>query len=289
MLAQFTKSLRLVLTGLLVSGGVLCGSLPGKVQAVGAAPSRPSMTSVPIHVIHTRDGSVGYRSHGQGSPLVMIIGFGSSQDDWTPSLLNALAKYHRVITFDNGGIGETSSPRGGLTISAMAEQTAAFIEALHLRRPAVLGWSMGGMIAQALAIKHPRDIGHLVLCASLPGNGEATAISPAVDAAAQKEAARTAGSPSSNLIPVSTAAVDAQWNAIASWVAGTDPGGHGAIRAPTLIADGGDDQQVNPNNVDKLKTLIRGAQTVVYPHAGHGFLFQDAGVWAARVNRFLAR
>ena len=143
-------------------------------------PSPPSITTVPIQVVQTADGAVGYRSDGTGPPLVMIMGFGGSQDEWPPALVNVLAVNHRVIIFDNAGIGQTSMPSGTLTISAMADQTAALIEALGLGQPAVLGWSMGGMIAQALAVLHPGDVGRLVLSATVAGDGTAIVPSTAI-------------------------------------------------------------------------------------------------------------
>ncbi len=163
----------------------VCG---GAVPVASAAP--PSITSVPVQVIQTSDGTVSYRSDGSGRPLVLIMGFSGSQDAWPPGLVNALAKRHRVITFDNAGIGHTAMPPGTLTISAMADQTAALIAALHLRHPDILGWSMGGMIAQALAVRHPGDVHRLVLCATFSGNGKAT-LPSAANASALFNAAST--------------------------------------------------------------------------------------------------
>src|SRR5664280_2075467 len=145
----------------------LSGAMPR-----GAA-ATPSSTSIPVQVVQTTDGAVSYRSDGSGPSLVLIMGLSGSQDTWPPDLVNALATRHRVITFDNAGIGETAMPPGTLTITAMADQTAAFITALHLHHPAVLGWSMGGMIAQALAVRHRGDVGRLVLSATFSGNGKA--------------------------------------------------------------------------------------------------------------------
>ena len=147
----------------------VCGSA---VPVVSAAP--PSITNVSVQVVQTSDGTVSYRSVGSGRPLVLITGFATSQDAWSPAFVNALAKQHRVITFDNAGVGQTTMLPGTLTISAMADQTAALIVALHLRHPDILGWSEGGMIAQALAVRHSSDVRRLVLCATFSGDGKAT-------------------------------------------------------------------------------------------------------------------
>lgn len=71
--------------------------------------------------------------------------------------------------FDNSGVGRTQQLPAPLTIDAMADQTSALIDTLGLGRPNVLGWSMGGMIAQALAVLHPAQVRRLVLCATFPG------------------------------------------------------------------------------------------------------------------------
>ncbi len=228
----------------------------------------------------------------------MIMGLDGSQDAWPPELVNALAKHHRVIIFDNAGIGQTAMPPGTLTISAMADQTAALIEALNLGQPAVLGWSMGGMIAQALAIDHPRDLSSLVLAATCGGDGNCAlgpgAASTALELFPPNKAATlfplyiAAITSYPNFDVASTAVGDAQVSAIESWADGTDPGGHGAITVPTLIGDGADDVLIPPTNSREMQASIPGALLHIYSDAGHGFVIQDASRWAKRVNRFLA-
>src|SRR5207302_5620964 len=102
-------------------------------------------------------------------PLVLHMGGGPpgpSIDDWPPSLIDRLAVSHRVLAMDYEGIGRTTLRPGNIGIDRLAEDTADFIRALGLRRTDVMGWSMGGMVAQALAIRHPKLIRRLVLCAS---------------------------------------------------------------------------------------------------------------------------
>ena len=123
--------------------------------------------SAPVRVAHTKLGAVGYRVVGSGPPLVLIMGYGWTMEGWDPRLVHALARHNRVVMFDNSGVGRTQP----LTIDAMADQTSALIDTLGLGRPDVLGWSMGGMIAQALAVLHPAQLRRLVLCATYPGTG----------------------------------------------------------------------------------------------------------------------
>jgi pimeloyl-ACP methyl ester carboxylesterase len=138
-----------------------------------ASTASPSIVQVPVQVAHTSDGSVGYRIIGKGSPLVLITGFSASMDNWAPPFVNTLAAKHRVVIFDNAGVGQTAALASPLTITAMAAQTSALISTLKLGRTAVLGWSMGGMIAQALAVRHPSQVSRLILAATQAGNGKA--------------------------------------------------------------------------------------------------------------------
>jgi hypothetical protein len=79
-------------------------------------------------------------------------------EGWDPRLVHALTRHNRVVMFANSGVGRTQQLPAPLTIDAMADQTSALINTLGLGRPDVLGWSMGGMIAQALAVLHPAQV-----------------------------------------------------------------------------------------------------------------------------------
>lgn len=142
-----------------------CGSAPGK------APGTASVVSAPARIAHTRLGAIGYRVVGSGPPLVLIMGYGWTMAGWDPRLVHSLARHNRVVMFDNSGVGRTQELPPPLTVDAMADQTSALIDTLGLGRTDVLGWSMGGMIAQALAVLHPAQVRRLVLCATYPGTG----------------------------------------------------------------------------------------------------------------------
>ncbi len=265
----------------------------------------------PILVAHTSDGTVSYRTDGAGSPLVLIMGYSGSMDAWMPTFVDTLAKYHEVIIFDNAGIGQTSMPNGTLTIGKMAQQTNALIRYLHLNKPDVLGWSMGGMIAQALAINYPNDVNHLILAATLPGNGHAT--SPSMSTVAQLT--NTSASNALNLLnllfPKNQSAwttkyiealskfpnfyvadktvTTAQFNALALWSFAKDPSGFKlkSIKAQTLIADGSDDQLIPQANSKYMHSAIKNSKLIFYPDAGHGFLFQDQNKFIPLLLNFL--
>src|ERR1700722_7127386 len=164
-----------------ITAGLTAATLTAALAACGSPPTTAttaSVTSTPGQVAATALGTVGYREIGSGPPLVLIMGYAGTMETWEPQLVDTLARHFRVVIFDNAGIGGTRALPSPLTIDAMADQTSALISALGLGRPDVLGWSMGGMIAQALAVLHPDQVRRLVLSATYPGSGQA--VLPAV-------------------------------------------------------------------------------------------------------------
>jgi pimeloyl-ACP methyl ester carboxylesterase len=283
-----------------------CGSAPATVALLTRQAGTPSVVSSPVRVAHTGLGTVGYRIVGGGPPLVMIVGYDNTMEDWDPRLVDALARHFRVVIFDNAGIGATQQLPGPLTIDSMARQTAAFIDTLRLSKPDVLGWSMGGMIAQALAVLYPSQVRHLVLCATFPGTGAAVpsttvaaltrlepqqvenVLFPANQAKAYNAfAAAISAYPSTAAPPAGVLA--AQRRAVTQWWTGKDPAGRkiAAISVPTLIADGTADWVDPVANDRTLVRLIPAARLVLYPDAAHAFLFQDATQFAAMVKTSL--
>lgn len=288
-----------------------CLAAVGLIFALSAAlPSgqagTPSVVSSPLRVAHTRLGTVGYRIVGSGPPLVMITSYNATMEDWDPRFVDALARHYQVVIFDNSGIGDTHQLPGLLTIDAMARQTGALIETLRLPRPDVLGWSMGGLVAQALAVLDPSQVRRLVLCATFPGTGatvpsatvtgltrldpqqlETVLFPPNQANAYNAYAAAISGYPAA--AAPSQAVLAAQRRAVAQWWRGKDPAGRkiATISAPTLIADGTADWVDPVANGHTLAGLIPGARLVLYPDAAHAFLFQDATQFAAAVESFL--
>jgi pimeloyl-ACP methyl ester carboxylesterase len=270
-------------------------------------PGGVSITSAPVRTVATRLGTVAYRAVGSGPPLVLVMGYGGTMETWDPRLVNALAQRYRVVIFDNAGLGGTAALPAPVGIDAMANQTSALITALGLHRPDVLGWSMGTMIAQALAVLHPDQVNRMVLGAAYPGNR--TTVRPAQQAInalntggqqaladlfpVGQAAARHAYLAATSSYPAAPAApadvVAAQGHAIDAWWAGQDPAGARAasITAPTLIADGAADQLDPAVNSHTLAGLIPGARLAMFPGAGHAFLFQDQAAFVTQVESFL--
>jgi pimeloyl-ACP methyl ester carboxylesterase len=292
-----------------VLGLTLCLLLVLPATAVAAQTS--SIVDAPIRTVEAGNATVGYRAIGKGPPLVLIMGLSGSMDAWPPSFIDALAARRRIVVFDNEGIRRSSLGHGPLSIARMARRTASLIRALRLKRADVLGWSMGGMIAQSLARQRPARVRRLVLCATAPGNGKATAPAPEVIT----DLANPGGSQGglfSRLFPTDPAAgeafargvisypnaspmappevVRAQFGASATWLIGQDPTGRplNRLRMPVLVGGGGLDAVLPVANQRYLGRRLPRARLKIYPDAGHGFLFQHQRDWLRRINRFLS-
>ncbi|MGH7642029.1 MAG: alpha/beta fold hydrolase [Candidatus Dormibacteria bacterium] len=281
------------------------------ISKAGGAPGRVkgtvSIATATVHVARTREGDVGYRIVGSGPPLLLVMGYSGTMDTWDPQFVDALAHRFTVVVFDNAGIGRTSPLPSPLTIDAMAQQTSALIASLHLGAPPdVLGWSMGGMIAEALAVLHPTQVDGLVLCSTFPGTGAQRPAQSAVDALnaggeratsvlfppGHQAAATVFGlavSEYRSSASAPTKVVAAQAKALLqAWADRDEALQHfRQIVAPTLIADGTLDRLVPPENPRHLAAGIAGARLLLYKGAGHAFLFQKLSVFVPALESFL--
>ena len=307
-LAQTGVVLALVIATSAVLVG--CGSSSAPYPGLpSSATSSTSIVAAPVRTAHTSLGDVAYRVVGEGQPLVLVMGYAGTMEAWDPRFVDTLARHYRVVVFDNAGLGGTTNMPAPLSIDAMADQTAALISSLNLTAPDVLGWSMGSMIAQSLADRHPSDVGKLVLAASWPGNGAATA-PPQTTINELKsgvpEQVRSVLYPADqpygydayvgglSTYPVAASpskrAIASQDNAITHWWAGADPSGRtpASITAPTLITDGSADELDNASNSQALAKLIPNSTLQLYPDAGHAFLFQEGTPFTFAVQTFLS-
>jgi len=121
--------------------------------------------------------NINYRIEGQGEPLVMIMGIGTDRTAWrfqTPTF----KKHYRVVTFDNRGVGKSDKPTGPYSIKMMADDTVGLMNHLGIEKAHVLGVSMGGMIAQELAINYPERVLRLVLSSTFARRDDSSGLSP---------------------------------------------------------------------------------------------------------------
>jgi pimeloyl-ACP methyl ester carboxylesterase len=241
---------------------------------------------------------------------VFVQGLAGTVDGWPPSFLDAVAaRGHRVVVFDNEGVGRSTLRAGALTIRRMAQDTARLVKTLRLRRPDVVGWSMGGMIAQSYAVRYPKRLRRLVLLASAPGDGKAAL--PDADSL-QTLASGDPTALLAELFPpdqidardryisdilrrfdfngiAPPAIVTAQLGASGTWITGGDPDGAkvGRLKARALVGGGELDQLLPIANQRHLAELIPHAKLVTYPDAAHGFYFQQDADFLPRLTAFL--
>jgi pimeloyl-ACP methyl ester carboxylesterase len=291
--------------GWIVVALLAAAPVQGKTAATAATAS--------TRVINVDGSPVAFRTIGpsSGRPLVLITGLGGSMDTWDPVFVDELAlPGRRVILVENEGVGRTPMRPGTLSVERMADGIAGLMLKLNLRRrPDVLAWSLGGMIAQNIVVRYPGLVRRLVLMATAPGDGKAVLPTPeAGQALISGDAARLlaisfppgwdeirrlylqdlAERPGPlTVVPRDTVA--AQFNASAGWLFGTDPAGKGVrrVRLPVLIGSGARDVVLPAPNQRHLKRIIRGARLVTYPDAGHLFFVQHAEDWLGRLDEFL--
>jgi pimeloyl-ACP methyl ester carboxylesterase len=253
--------------------------------------------------------------HATGIPLVLLQHFRGNLDNWDPALTDALAAEREVILVDYPGVG-SSTGRPSSSIAKTARQLIAFISALGLDRIDLLGFSIGGFVAQEIALVRPTLVRRLVLAATGPkGAPGMHGWRHDIAAAARGESrpdnllyimfAHTETSQAKGMeflgrfmqrqedrdAATSDAARDAQYDAIVEW--GIPD--HAAlqrltgIESPTLIVQGDDDLMIPTKLSHLMAGLIPDAQIRIYPDAAHGFLFQYPDEVAAEVNAFLSR
>ncbi|MDD9270480.1 alpha/beta fold hydrolase [Paenibacillus sp. GCM10023248] len=259
-----------------------------------------------------------YRIFGKPSevPLVCCQRFRGTMDDWDPAVVNALAKERTVILFDSAGVG-LSAGEVAETFYGTGEYAIAFIEALGLKQVDLLGFSMGGYIAQIVTITRPDLVRRLILAGTGGGTGEGTESGkPEVFQVAFKpetnepedflylffeptETSRTAGTKylerlnqrrSDDRSPlVKPESVQAQIKGAMAWRTDSTFDRLGEIKQPVLVANGDHDIMVPTINSYIISQKIPNAQLIIYPDSGHGFLFQYPDLFAAHVSLFLNR
>jgi pimeloyl-ACP methyl ester carboxylesterase len=248
---------------------------------------------------------------------VLAIGTGSTMAEWDPALLRLLARERRLIAFDYPGVGRSAPWRGRrMSFAGLADVTARFMAAAGVTGADVLGWSMGGFVAQQLAVRHPGSVRRLVLAGTNPGGSAAVLGAPAdqrldsdpdpSDAAVlpvlyprtatgraegraflrRLERASASGEiPDDFRVPAAT--VRAQVAAEGPWLrSGANAAALTRLRRPTLVTAGARDVVVPPANGRRLARLIPGARLRVLP-GGHAFPFGDRVRFARAVDRFL--
>lgn len=248
--------------------------------------------------VRVNDINLYYDTHGEGIPLVLIMGLRRNLE-WWYCQIPSLSKVFKVIVFDNRGAGRSDKPEMEYSIPFFADDTAGLMEALGIRSAHVLGISMGGYIAQELALKYPDKVKSLIL--GCTGCGGRRAV-PMSEERMIKFMANKDLSPEEILrkdmdIYFSDRFIEAHPEKVREFVNISlryyqpkeaffrqfeacrrhDTADRlGGIKAPVLVLTGDDDPLVPPNNSLILKELIPYSTLSVFPHRRHCFFIEEA-------------
>lgn len=254
-----------------------------------------------------------YRELGPstGIPLVLLQHFSGNIDAWDPAVVNALALDRPVIAFDNAGVGRSTGQTPD-NIAAMARDAVAFVKLLGFSKIDLLGYSLGGCVAQHIAVEYGQLVRKLILVGTAPRGGEEHLLAVLQEAFSHTEApdprlplfftqsaaSQDAGKAFLNRVYArkqdrdtesSSAVTDPQAKALITWCATPDPE-HTLLRAitqPALVVSGSDDTMLPAVNAYAMFKGLSNAQLILYPDSGHGALFQYHEMFVSHVRTFL--
>ena len=284
------------------------------VEPPQAAAPNTGWENTPTKTINAGGVKFAYRELGPntGVPVVFLTHLAAVLDNWDPRVVDGIAAQHRVITFDNRGVGASggSTPR---TIEDMASDAVAFIRALGFDQVDLFGFSMGGMIAQVIAEQEPRLVRKMILAGTGPAGGEGienvTRVTyldtarglltrqdpkqflfftrtPTGRQAGKEFLARLEERTNDRDKPISVGSFRAQLKAIHRW-GQYEPADLATIHQPVLVMNGESDKMVPSKNTVELDRRLPNSQLVLYPDAGHGGVFQFHEDFVKRALEFL--
>lgn len=277
---------------------------------------RPDLKpSIREQIAHTVNGDIAYYRFGRGTPIVLQTGFRATLAEWDAAFLTDLARRHEVIVFDNRGIGRSEPAASAFSARDMTLDAAALIDALRLSDVTFVGWSMGGAIAQQLALDAPLAVRRIVLMsapapghlgvpvtpdveATLSGKPGTTFIDvmqvlfpPAAVDAAQRCFSKNMFQPADYRPPAISATVTEGQSALLHDWAGDEAAAAALknVHLATLVLTGADDQVLPKQNSEALAEQIPHAQLLVVRSAGHAMMYQYPRALAAAIDVFIAR
>jgi pimeloyl-ACP methyl ester carboxylesterase len=290
--------------------------MPGKARGKGSGST--GATAAPTQFIQTPRETYAYRRFGGGAapPLVCLQHFTGTLDNWDPAVTDILAQGREVILFESAGLGR-STGSVPTTIAGMAEHFLAFAEALSLTQVDLLGFSLGGMVAQQAALERPALIRRMLLVGTAPEGGEDImhlekpelsrilgdptltgyqvlvklffTPSEASQAAGQAFAARLAARTEDREPQSGPGVAQAQVAAFRAWerVDGERFAKLRRITQPCLVVNGVFDNMIPVRNSYMLGEHLPNAILLTYPDAGHGSLFQYHESFVQQAKLFL--
>ena len=268
----------------------------------------------PTETVDVDGAQFAYRQLGPsgGTPLIFLNHLGAVLDNWDPRVVDGIAARHRVITFDNRGIG-ASKGKTPHSVAAMARDAVAFIRALGLEQVDLLGFSLGGFVAQVIAQEEPQLVRELILAGTGPAGGEGIDKVTSLTIGDMARGALTLKDPKYYLFftrtpngrsaarqflqrlkertdnrdkAISPIAFRSQLKAIHAW-GRQEPSDLSAIQQPVLVANGDQDRMVPSSNSADLARRLPNAQLTLYSDAGHGGIFQYHDEFVDEALKFL--
>ena len=277
--------------------------------------STDRLESAPTKFIPAGGTTFAYRTIGisNGVPLVLLQHFTGTMDYWDPAVVNEIAKRREVIVFDNTGVG-ASSGQVPDSVEQMATDAVAFIDALGFQQVDLLGYSLGGMVAQVLAATHPALVRKVILANTAHQGGGNDLMKVLQDAMSQKKYLdprmvlffndsqngidagqaflKRVYARQENRDPESGPDVtNAQAKAIIVFSTTQDPENKllNAIAQPVLIVTGSNDTMLPTDSSYAMFRILKNAQVVMYPDSNHGAIFQYHDRFVQEVEAFLSR
>jgi pimeloyl-ACP methyl ester carboxylesterase len=279
----------------------------------------PGATMAPTQFIKARNATYAYRrfGHGAGRPLLCLQHFIGSLDNWDPAVTDPLAAGREVILFDNAGVGR-STGTVPTTVSGMASHALDFLDALRIDRCDVLGFSLGGMVAQQMLRDRPSVFRRMVLVGTAPRGGDDImhldkpvlagplsdpslagyavlqkiffAPTSSSQAAGGAFVARLAQRKDDLDTPSGPDVAGAQMAAFRDWEQPIGPrfADLRGIQQPTLVVNGVHDEMIPVSNSYRLSENLPNAVLLTYPDSGHGSLFQFHESFTRQAAAFLA-
>jgi pimeloyl-ACP methyl ester carboxylesterase len=277
--------------------------------------ARTTWRNAPTRTLDANGVTFAYRELGPrgGVPLVFLHHFTAVLDDWDPRVIDGIAAKRHVIAFDNRGIGASSGSVPS-TVSEMAADAVAFIRALGHQQVDLLGFSLGGGVAQLILLEHPQLVRRAVLAGTGPAGGGRIEKMNRIVAGAYIKAALTLRDPRHFLFfprtaegkraataymarlkertehrdkGISLQARGAQIKAIVAF-GRQAPHDLGKITQPVLVANGDNDLMVASEHSADMARRMPNAKLVIYPNSGHGGVFQYHEQFVPEVLEFLA-
>jgi pimeloyl-ACP methyl ester carboxylesterase len=273
--------------------------------------------NVPTRTITAGGVQFAYRELGTnnpGTPVVFLVHLAAVLDNWDPRLVDGLAAQHHVIAFDNRGIG-ASSGSPATSIEQMAKDAITFINALNFKQVDLFGFSMGGMIAQEIALMEPQLVRKMIIAGTGPAGGEGISKVARVTYLDMIRGFLTHQDPKQFLFftrtpngiragkefltrlkersqdrdkEITVTALQAQLTALRRW-GSKAPADLSKIQQPVLVANGDSDRMVPTKNTHDLARRLPHSDLVIYPDAGHGGVFQFHADFVPKALEFLAR